>query len=453
MSQSPGTKQTGTTQKRNSVGTVALSLTFLLIGLILASAYWKREENRKLQDAEFLQKQLALLTPSEVKPTARPLALIRVDQAHAGEVPAIREFDGRLLEVKKTVLSSEVTGLLLDFPIEVGDSVKANDTLIAKIDDTWPRFAHQTAERDIELKTSILEFETTEMERLQQLIEERAVSVSEYLQQVNKTDQIRTNLAVSRLLRDEVAEKIRRTEIKSPFDGYVITKMAEIGTLLAPGTPIVQIISSGDIDAAIWVSQTVVDRLRIGDDVAVDIDTIGMKVRGKVFRIVPFAPNVGARMFPVHIRMPNESGRLKSGMSVKARVPESAPQPGIIVPVEAMMDKPDGRTVWVAKNEPAEGDQPERLVVRPVPVKLLAHAVDRCSVLPETAEGKALLVDNALVVIEGSERLTPGQMVEIKELDPRYLENLPRGSGHVMLREETGEREQESGVRRQEEEE
>ncbi len=428
-------------RSRFSVGAVALSLTFLLIGIAATSIYRTHEENKKLQDQAFLTDQLTKLeSPGQVQKTVRPPALVRVDQAKAGEVPSIREFEGKLLEVKNTVLSSEVTGLLLEYPVEVGDSVKAGETLIAKIDDTWPDFTHKMAERDIELKASVLEYETTEMERLQQLIESRAVSVSEYLLQVNKTDQIRTNLAISRVVRDEAAEKIKRTEIKAPFDGYIIQKMTEVGALLSPGTPIVQIISSGDIDALIHVTQPVVDRLRLGDEIPVSIVGIGLKVRGKVFRIVPYAPGTaGARMYPVLVRLPNESGRLKSGMAVTAHVPETAPTPGIVVPVEAMMDKPDGRTVWVALNEPAEGERPERVVVQPVPVTLLAHAVDRCSVLPETNEGKKLLVDNAMVVIDGSERLTPGQMVEIKEIDPRYLENLPTGSGHVRIRREEAE--------------
>ena len=430
----------GDQPRRYSVGVIALSLTFLILGVVLATVYRIREENTKLQDVEFLQKQLSQLqTAGMMRHVARPPALVRVDLARSGEIPEIRTFQGRLLEVKNTTLSSEVTGLVLELPIEVGDFVKAGETLIARIDDTWTKFTHETAGRDIELKTTILDYEKTETERLQQLIESRAVSVSEYLLQVNKTDQIRTNLEISKLIRDESAEKLNRTEIRAPFDGHVIAKMTEVGSLLSPGNPIVQIISSGEIDAEIPVNQTVVDRIRIGDEIAVDLENIGLKVRGKVHKIVPHAPREGGRMFPVLVRLPNENERLKSGMAVTGRFPASDPTPGIIVPVEAMMDKPDGRTVWVAIREPADGDRAERVTVQPVPVKLLAHSVDTCSVESETEEGKTLLADKVLVVIEGSERLTPGQIVAIKEVDPIYLENLPMGSGHAVVREEEKE--------------
>lgn len=419
-----------------SIGGIALSLTFLIVGALAATAYRNQGENARLQDKEFLQNRLAQLEKESgpVAPrSARPPAYVRVDVARSGEVPSIRTFQGRLLEVKNTTLSSEVTGLVLELPVEVGSFVKANETLIARIDDTWTKFTHQTAERDIELKTTILEYEKNEMERFRQLVDSRAVSISEYLLQVNKTDQIRTNLEISKIVRNESAEKLKRTEIRAPFDGHVIAKMTELGSLLAPGNPIVQIISSGDIDAVIPVNQTVIDRMALNDEVFVDIHNIGLKVRGKVHQIVPHAPAIGGRMFPVHIRLPNENERLKSGMAVSALIPESDPKPGVVIPVDALMDKPDGRTVWVAIIEPTAGDKPERVTAQPVPVRLLANAVDSCSVEPETDEGKQLLTDKSLVVIEGAERLTPGQVVAIRDVDPRFLENLPTGSGHSVI--------------------
>lgn len=417
-----------------SIGHVALSLTFLLLGGAAVYYYQTQNETQKLQNKEFLQQQLAKLEPGgegDAGSAAPPSVIIRVGTAYQGEKPSMRTFQGRLEEIRNTTLSSEVTGLVRELPVEVGDKVKAGETLIVKIDDTWAEFTHDAAKHEVDLMTFTLKYEETEMERLQQLIDSRAVSQSEFLLQVNKVDQIRTNLKIAQLTQKESAEKLRRTEIRAPFDGYIIRKMTETGSLLAPGNPIVQIVSSGEIDAVANIVQTVVDQMSIGDEITVDIANIGLKVRGKVHSIVPYAPMLGARAFPVHIRLPNDTGRLMSGMSVAALVPESEAKPGVIIPVEALVDKADGRTVWVALKGGEEG---EEVTVQPVPVKLLAHAGDSCSVEAETEEGKEILTDKALVVIEGSERITPGQVVTVREIDPRYLENLPTGSGHAVIR-------------------
>jgi RND family efflux transporter MFP subunit len=389
-----------------------------------------------LQDKSFLEKKLSLLSGSDNQETKKPspaLALIRTDTASQGTLPSIRTFQGRLLEVKNTTLSSEVTGLVYELPVEEGNFVKAG-TLIAQIDDTWIKFTHETAAREIELRKTILEYEKSEMQRLSQLVESRAVSQSEYLLQVNKADQINTNLEIARVVWEESGEKLKRTKIVAPFDGHIVKKMTEAGSLLSPGNPIVQIISSGDIDAVVPVTQTVIDRVALGDQLAVDIHDLNLKVNGKVHLIVPYAPSVGPRMFPVHIRLPNDTGRLKSGMAVDALIPESEPKQGIIVPVEAVLDRPDGRTIWVAIVQKAEGERQERVTVQPVPVKMLAHAVISCAVEPETKEGKDLLVDKSLVVVEGAERLTPGQFVKIKDIATKYLKDLPTGSGHTVIR-------------------
>ena len=416
---------------RFSVGGIALSITFLLVGIVLASVYCIQEEKGRLQNKEFLQKQLAHLTEQDKAPTPpnRQRLFVRVAEARSGEIPPIRKFQGRLLEVKKTTISSEVSGLVLEMPIEVGSFVKADETLIARIDDTWSQFLFETSDREIALKTTQLAYEKEELARQERLIQARSISDSEFRLQVNKVDQLKEQIEIAKLVHQEAGEKLKRTRIFAPFNGHVISKTTEIGSLLSPGTPLVQIISSGEIDAVIHVIQNVVDQLVIGQEINVDVHPIGLVVPGRVHSIVPHVPAVGPRMFPVHIRMSNDEGRLKSGMAVLAQVPESKPIPGIIVPSDAVMDKPDGRTVWVAITEN------DTTTVQPVPVKLLAHAIDHCSVEPETEDGKQLLVDKAQVIVDGAERLTPGQTVAIRDIDPKYFENLPQGSGHSVVRE------------------
>lgn len=415
---------------------IAIALTSLLVGIFATYIFRSCEESKKLDNPEFLQKQLAKLEEDGGKPRTgvRPPALVRIDTANAGELTSIRQFHGKLREVRNTTISSEVSGLVLELPVEVGTKVVANETLLVRIDDTWTRLTRDAALQEIALTETMINFEQTEVDRLEPLRASGAISISEYLAQVNKVDQLKTNLEKAKIIRNESEEKLKRVQILAPFDGYVISKTTEVGSLLAPGTHIVQIISSGEIDAVVDVIETVIDNLKVNDEISVYIDPLKISVLGKVHSIVPYAPKQGARTFPVHIRFSDREGSLKSGMAVTCLVPESAPQPGIIVPIDAVMDKPDGRTVWVAKIEPADGDRPEKVTAYSVPVKLLASTMDSCSVVPETKEGRELLVDKAEVIIEGSERLTHGQVVTIKTVDPKYLEDLPRGSGHAVIK-------------------
>ena len=99
-------------------------------------------------------------------------------------------------------------------------------------------------------------------------------------------------------------------------------------------------------------------------------------------------------------------------MSVTAMVGTGPEQQALVVPKDAVLIRPDGSTVWVALPE-ADGDQ---FQVQPVPVTIGARTADQYAVESETPQGRELLVPGAKVVIEGAERLMPGQQVRIVTL-------------------------------------
>jgi hypothetical protein len=60
--------------------------------------------------------------------------------------------------------------------------------------------------------------------------------------------------------------------------------------------------------------------------------------------------------------------------------------------------------------------QADGVQVQPVPVTITARMPTEYALEPETDAGRRLLSDGASVVIEGAERLTPGQQVRIVSL-------------------------------------
>jgi hypothetical protein len=72
--------------------------------------------------------------------------------------------------------------------------------------------------------------------------------------------------------------------------------------------------------------------------------------------------------------------------------------------------KPDGATVWVV----CKGEQ---MTASPVPVEIVTRVGDRYAVTPLSSAGGDLLNDGAQVILEGAERLRPGQV--IRHIDPK----------------------------------
>ena len=113
------------------------------------------------------------------------------------------------------------------------------------------------------------------------------------------------------------------------------------------------------------------------------------------------------------MRLDDQDGRLKVGMSVTAQIATGLEREALVVTRDAVLVRPDSSTVWVALPH-GDGEMAE---VQPVPVTIGARMRDECAVEAETDAGRTLLVAGAAVVIEGAERLMPGQQVRIVELD------------------------------------
>jgi RND family efflux transporter MFP subunit len=156
---------------------------------------------------------------------------------------------GYLVARHQSVISSKIQGRLSELKVEEGSYVK-KDEVIARLEDTDYKAAVAKAKADIVYAQANL----AEMERLarlqQGLFKDQVVS-EDALDAANS----RVDLAKATIEQDKAALLMQQanlefTEIRAPFDGIVVKKMAEVGESVAPIPPGVNIsTSSGAIVA------------------------------------------------------------------------------------------------------------------------------------------------------------------------------------------------------------
>ncbi|MDR2438610.1 MAG: efflux RND transporter periplasmic adaptor subunit [Planctomycetaceae bacterium] len=417
-----------TSKYRSIVLLFSIALTSLLVGAGSVGYYV----------FAFYQPQLKVSDQNETekKLPQRPLSLVRVDTVRKELINTIRPFHGKLIEVQLARISTEVSGLVVALPIEVGQKVKGGETLIAQIDKTWLELTIAQTEAEIKILEKQYAFQLSESERIELLAVSRAVSESELNNQRTLVEQFRQNLEKAVIANREAKEKLKRTTIRAPFDGYVIRRDTGLGELLAPGTSIAEIVSLGFIDARVTVVEEYINHIKIGDEMPIIIDELGIKVVGKVHSIVPY-DLMAPRSFPVIVRLEDRNGELKVGMSATALVAITDPKEEIVVSKDAVLMKPDGSTVWAATPSQLTEDDSSVLIAKPIPVKITAEGINSYGIEPETEEGQTLLVAGTKAVIEGAERLIPDQRIRIEEIDPKLLENLPPVTGHRIINQKT----------------
>lgn len=427
---------------RQLVLLLSASLTMLVIGGVATGYLITSEYQARLADEAFLEKQLAAVQGNVgPKGPGRLPSQVRVTEVRLDTISPITPFPGKLFPIRIATISSEVSGLIREIPIEIGSKLKRDETLIAQIDQTWQTLLLEQNDAQIASLDVELNFQMSELDRIQPLAATRAVSASDLNQQTSKVDQIQQDLTRLKVINREIRKRLERTTIKAPFDGYVVERNADLGELVSPGTPIAKIISDGQVDARIDVVEDVINRLKVGDTIPILIDKIKITIEGKIHEIVPYAPNK-AMLFPVIVRLDDQEGLLKAGMSATAFISTADPKEGIVVPKDAVLEKPGSTTVWVVTNEQADQSAESNTAevaaqsfytAIPVPVTIIADAVEIYSVVPETDEGRRLLVPGAKTIIEGAEVLTPGQQVRITTINSELYKNLPHRSGQLQF--------------------
>jgi len=389
----------------------SLSLSALLLGGVAGGwAVW-RSVHAQLQDPEFLKGQLERVDPQAGDANSQaPPALIRVSVAQRKKIQPQRSIIGRL--------------------VDRGTPVTAGKTVLARVDDVWCRLAAERSEAQVASAKAQrasaqaqLAYQRAELRRETRLSETNVVTDSELesrqasVQDLEaKAAEAEAALAQAEAALAEETERMSRSVILAPFDGTVVQKQAELGGYLSPGDPIVDIVSRGPVDAQLMVPESIVNLIELEQVLPIRIDPLAEDVRGTVVSVTPYGPGA-SRTFPVLVRLDDQGGRIKVGMSVTASIATDAEREALVVGRDAVLVRPDGSTVWVtvpaAKEPAAKG---EDVQVQPVPVTITARMPTEYAVEPETEAGRRLLGDGTSVVIEGAERLTPGQSVRIVTL-------------------------------------
>jgi HlyD family secretion protein len=124
--------------------------------------------------------------------------------------------------------------------------------------------------------------------------------------------------------------RLRYTEIHAPIDGIVDVRAARVGEVINPGQPIVTLINPEDLWVRADVEESYIDRVRIGDTLAVRLPS-GAELQGKVFyRGVDAAfatqrdvsrTKRDIKTFEVRLRVDNRDRRLAVGMTAYVVLP------------------------------------------------------------------------------------------------------------------------------------
>ena len=346
---------------------------------------------------------------------------------------------GQTVAENAVTLAPKYTGRVSEVRVRLGDTVKKGDVLLvqdtgdldisirettasaegAKADEL---VADATYEANYYRTKSDYELEKDQYERNEYLFSIGAISQNtldiakqEYLASKAAFEIMENQAkdgedAASVLSKRYAAEKIRHNVdalkkqrddliLRSPIDGMVSYRKAEVGEIITGGSKVFSIVDGRKIYVDCTLSESDAAILNTGETVPVTIDAMGRTYPGTIIYVSP-AMDETAKTYTVRLSLDNETGDdIKTGLFARGNIEILQRENTIFAPKEAVFYKNGKPSIFVLKED-------NTVEERAVTVGLLNDKEE------EILSG---LEDGETVVLNNQDKLSTGTEVDVRE--------------------------------------
>ena len=294
-----------------------------------------------------------------------------------------------------SLIGFEVAGVIVDLPATEGRRVETGD-ILARLGVDRRQAWLDAAEATLARVTAEQQQAERRATRVEALVKEGSASEQEY------DDARFASQALSAAQRTALAERasteleLTKSTLRAPYPAVVAERLLQQGAVVAPGTPVMRLVTSSGREAHIGVPIEVARALTVGNDYRLeleDTEVVGV-LRSVREDVDPATLTVGAvfDLPPEAVASVGESARLLIEEQVAAQ--------GGWLPITALLEGPRG--LWDVLALPGEG--PRRLTQR--------ESVEIIHTRGNQVFVKGTLIDGTAVVATGLQRISPGDVVE-----------------------------------------
>lgn len=326
---------------------------------------------------------------------AAPVAVAQAEMARViDEVP----ITGTVTSPRSARLSMEVDGLVEEVHVEAGDRVEADAVLVT--------LGSELARRELERLEAYVRHARVELadarRRLNEAeaLERQSIPETEVESRQAAVEGARATLAQRRAQRELQSARLERHTLEAPFAGVISRKLTAPGEWVAPGSVLLELVDLADLRIDYAVPQEAFARLSTETPIRVRPAGHSEAVSGRIRRIVAVTDEE-SRSFIIHA-VPEEELAMSPGMSAQGLLRLTTQREAVVVPRDALIRSPSGRTtVWVLDRSA------EPPVARERRVAVGTSFGDRIALEEGLEAGET-------VVVRGNTRLQEGQVVSIQ---------------------------------------
>jgi len=299
-----------------------VTVSVIVVALIVLAAIKLKSNKKAVEEKIYIRDSTEAILVSTTSP-----------QSHTFEKSL--SFLGVFDALHQNNVASDGSGKLLKLLVEEGDFVRAGQT-IAKLDDEMVQLQIQNVQLNIEqLKNDNARFSV--------LKKENAISNVE-------AEKVELGLKSAEVQLKQLQKQLRSTSIVAPFSGVVSKKMVDLGSMVMPGTPIVELTDISSLKLSVSVPERDILKFQKGQKVVANADVYSdVDFNGVISNIAVQAD--ASHNFKVQSTVKNSAvNRLMAGMYGSVSLSNSKSTTALSVPRKALVGSSKSPKVYVVRN-------------------------------------------------------------------------------------------------------
>ncbi len=329
-------------------------------------------------------------------PTERPVPIsvetVRVSMSSA--FTAEEKFTGIVSARRTSKLGFASGGRIDSITADIGDQVETGQTL-AVLDTRNLRAQLSSANAVVTEAEAAFNLAKTTVDRQIELLERGHVSSQVVDQAQAQASTAYARIDAAKANADALRVQIDLARIRAPFDGTITARLSDEGAIAAPGVPLFELVETGVLEARIGLTSGLANSLNVGQEYPLISD------QGEVMatlRSVTGVIDAGNRTVTTIFDI-SEPDRVAAGAVVRLGIDREIEEPGLWLPVSALNEADRGLwSVYAARRQGGEW------IAEPGIVEIVHQDGDLVFV-------RGALRDGDNVIVDGLQRITPGQPV------------------------------------------
>ncbi len=318
-----------------------------------------------------------------------PVTTVTVER---GSIDAVTRVQALIEPIHAPQIKSKVSAEVVEIRVDEGDRVQQGQVL-ARLDNELFRLDRDAARADIARLQALLDNQLLTLKRDESLFRQKLIPDTQLDASRLAVKQTRASIVHARALLKKAEYQLSHAVITAPVAGVVQQRNVSLGDYVDPRSPsskpLFQIVSLDRLRARLLFPQSLVEEVRIG--MPVTLEAPGGLIRGRIDQLRPML-EPGNRALQALVDFDN-SGGLKPGESLNARVLLARHEDALLLPEAALVQRPKGLVVYRIR----DGRAVE------TPVRTGIRQQGRVEIVDGLSAGDAVALDGAPWLSDGIE--------------------------------------------------